>query len=315
MSAGLYSVLLCLFFSLQSVAEQNIVLFHARKAGGSTIFRWIQQFKQTLNHSVNIIHIEAYPAIHHQGRNAIQFLMDKYKDNALFIVVFREPIARIVSQYDFEWKWGCQHCDVRDVLPQSNLNRNNFMKSMRFFDADSYRYKFANIEIGEFLDRVEEFEINDINFGETVGETVKDRNEHWFPYSVYVRNYYPWILCCDDILCRIDDMDHTECLETARKMIESMDLVIITEWMEDRRNQIYFNQILYRYLLNQIDKRLNFNSSLMISPPERPPDLHGLSAYSTMLSRADHERLIEWNQLDLKLYAFARNLSFQCLSS
>ena len=310
MLVGILSVLVVVHVLL--LKANNLIVFHARKAGGSTILRWLRKFKDVYNETeMNIIHIEAYPFLHENpsGKqyNFIKYTLNKYKDNALFIMIFRDPIQRILSQYDFEWRWGCLQCDVGDDMALFNLTHENYMTHLRFNHFETYKYKYSNIDLKDFLDRIEKFELmDDEQFNK------KHHIVHHPPFSIYLYNYYLWILCCDDMYCSIykdfiginDNNNKTKnCLQTAQDMINSMDLILITEWLNDMRTQNYFNKVIHEYI--GIDE----TKDLFIAAPHPQP--HRLPSHNTMISKQDHDRLMEWNEWDLMLYQYAKRASYE----
>lgn len=94
-----------------------------RKAGGTTIGSLIKSNLDELNaraHRDNAQlspqqnnireRFEAYHYFHTQ--NALN-ITDKLltQPQKVYAIVFRNPIQRIISQYYFEFRWGCQECD------------------------------------------------------------------------------------------------------------------------------------------------------------------------------------------------------------
>ena len=282
------------------VESHNIILFHSRKAGGTTAFRWLEEFNKLFNDTLNIIRIEAYPFVHRGDQNIIKTTIQKYKTNALYVLTLRHPIDRILSQYDFEWKWGCLECDARDDLPQFNLTYRNFMTPMRFNQRDAFRFKYSNIALHDFLDRVEEFEMNNKDLSYHRAELMKE----WIlPYALYLRNYYLWFFCCNDEYCNLGKREW-ECLEAAKIMIDAMDLILITEWMNDIRTQLHFNRVIVKYVMG---KNGTYD---LIQPPSVLTYFRRPYARNRMISKQDYHRLLDWNAMDLKLYQYAERKAY-----
>ena len=61
---------------------------------------------------------EFYTFIHGKKKKNGQNLIDKVftaNPDAVYVVHFRHPIERIISQYQFEWRWGCYLCAVTTI--------------------------------------------------------------------------------------------------------------------------------------------------------------------------------------------------------
>ena len=307
------SCLFYLFYFLFCLSDcLNIVLFHARKAGGTTTLRWLKEFdKLVLNNTLNIIHIEAYPPVHagrphNKKRNVIQAVMEKYQNDALFIMVLRHPIDRILSQYDFEWRWGCLQCDARDDLPQFNLTLANFMKSMRFNRQDASQFKYCNVDFHDFIERVQRFEMRDAAGAEYYAKHAKELSElRWLPYAPYLSNYYLWFMCCDSAYCSIGNRESGRCFEKAKQIIDSMDVLLITEWMSDARMQFHFNKIIIEYAT-----KASYRGFELVNVPSGATHWRRVDSYNVMIAREDYQRLLKWNAMDLKLFEYARRVAF-----
>ena len=52
----------------------------------------------------------------------------------MYVVHFRHPIDRILSQYNFEWRWGCKACTVTSIskaqMKGAQRNKYNSMRWM-----------------------------------------------------------------------------------------------------------------------------------------------------------------------------------------
>ena len=309
MATSVVLILFCIILITISKSDynthtKNIIVFHARKAGGSIVLRWLNQFRDEYfrinnnNNNINIIHLEAYPFIH-GNNNFINNAINKYKDNGLFVFIFRDPIKRIISQYDFEWKWGCIDCDFRDDLTQFNLTSINYMNHRRFYNKDSNKYKYSNIDLNDFLDRIYKFELNNNKFD------IHHHIKHHLPYSIYLNNYYLWMFCCDNMYCNFNKSligidNKTKCLKHAQNIINNeIHLILINEWLNDINIQIYVNQVINKYVSS---------SMRFIAIPEA--NNHPL-IYNRMISRECQQRLMRWNNWDYKLYEFVKHVSYK----
>eukprot|EP01084_Bolivina_argentea_P215817 366490_1 len=191
----------------------NIKFFHARKAAGSAVSQWLknlvnrQHIGNTFDHQY-----EAFPSWMKKNTNPINKYMTNNGDDSIFVITLRDPIDRILSHYEFEWKWGCNPCcrtnsdviqqpinDKNDKYP--NLNVSNYLQ-VNMVDqwwvtdggcnGKGIKYKFANIELEDLLRRVEKFDMNN---------DANSRSK--FGVDVYLDNYYLWMFCCYRRTCRI----------------------------------------------------------------------------------------------------------------
>ena len=87
-------------------------------------------------------------------------------------------------------------------------------------------------------------------------------------------------------------------------MIDAMDLILITEWMNDIRTQLHFNRVIVKYVMGK-----NGTYDLIQSPSDltyfRRP-----YARNRMISRQDYHRLLNWNAMDLQLYKYAKRRAY-----
>eukprot|EP01084_Bolivina_argentea_P177180 306448_1 len=314
------SVIWILF--LYCTYSYEFVLFHARKASGTDTLRWLNAFKNQLqtvyNRSddcINIVHVEGYPFIHYDQYNAIDHYKQKFK-NGLFVMTFRDPVERILSQYEFEWRWLCQGCDRFNDLKYSEnsqdekqLNESNYLQRnpKEIGKGWQYKYKYSNIEMELFLDRVEKYELNNTNYGH--------KYWHWHkndfgPYLCYLNNYYLWLFCCDDEFCKVmNDTNITQCFEHAKQMIDTFDVILITPWLNDKRTNVYVNKIVHNYIKTNVVKNLSVDLNITMIP-DRWENLHGVD-YMQMVSNKEYQRLIEWNKWDIKLYEYVKQKSYE----
>ena len=151
----------------------KLIHIHARKAGGSTIKRWMRtKYLDIFNAyfaSKGLVwnssreHYEMWTFAHKHGP-----LIDRiFKDNpfAIYVVHFRDPIERIISQYQFEWRWGCGRCSTNSLsvaeITGQKRNKDNFMKSekkaktSKQIEAEQKKYKLSANELDELLDDLE----------------------------------------------------------------------------------------------------------------------------------------------------------------
>ena len=281
--------------------EKNLIVFHPRKAGGSSVLHWMMNYakelKQHYSTNVSVIHYEGYG----KRVNMIQKGLDKYNNNGLFIIALRNPIERILSQYNYEWMWGCQKCnssyiltknktrkDVGSIIMQMDNNANNTNNSI---------YKFSNIEFSYLIDRVEA--------------------DNLFFYKIYMYNYYLWLFCCTERRCENLWDNHSEnslkwkveCLEKAKKMIESMDIVLVTEWLKDIQTITFVNKIINKYV--DVD-----NISDLIFPHNwRNIASIRSNSNNKMISNDNYKRLQKLNDWDIKFYQYTKRLCYTTIQS
>eukprot|EP01083_Nonionella_stella_P095687 268696_1 len=323
----------------------HVILFHARKAAGTTFEMWIKRLlhlpdfpwvkfikKRHIRHSNHIqwtryiqqhrLHwnftfdsFEAYSFFHgHNHQNRINAIMN---DNpyAIYVMAFRHPIDRIVSQYEFEWRWGCFACHASNTaLKQQSLEFNTFMSKIKIetgqLSNDTVhqmkQYKFSNVEMEDFLQRVNVFELN-----EKLAGSKGYRNK--VSFGAYLNNYYLWMFCCDDMFCNIkkdfeDAQRIKQCYNDAAAKIKSFDIVMVSEWMNDLRTRLYVNQMIFnRFVaLNSYQHELFVD---MVPVPYR----HYVTdrGANQMINKQARDMLLEWNRWDLKLYQFVKRMVFQ----
>lgn len=297
----LWYIVICHMILTLDCTEKNLIIFHPRKAGGTTVLQWIRNYSQQLSdkYSINITvkHIEIFPFTHKK-----QNINEILNENGLFIISMRDPISRIISQYDFEWRWGCMKCNYSLKLKHTEMVKNN-KRGFQFINDDyndteiMQKYKFSNIEFTEFLDRVEK---EKLNF-----------------YKVYLNNYYLWLFCCDDMICdQLWNNDHKnstnikwklQCLNHAKTVINNMDIVLISEWLTDFRSIVFANEIINKYLdVNEQDLRKPKN--LNVASKKRLVN-------NKMISTNNYDKLSKWNMWDIKLYQYVKQVAYDRIES
>eukprot|EP01084_Bolivina_argentea_P177185 306454_1 len=94
----------------------KIIIIHQRKSGGTTLENWFTEINKNLKQKWNSNHPpsnqwnstvevrEAYHFFHKIFENNLtwSFSTDPY---SIYITSIRHPINRILSQYEFEWRW------------------------------------------------------------------------------------------------------------------------------------------------------------------------------------------------------------------
>lgn len=336
-STTLYLAIIILFVSssISSSDEYNIVFFHLRKASGSTIWQWMKQYQTLLQTeydiTINAYHVEAYSYVHAKllhfadypdddNRNVI-YRASKYfnKSNTLFITAFRNPIDRIISHYNFEWRWGCigkfSQCNYTQslYLPlQKNKKKLKHGNSFKMINDErnvskSAKYKFSNILLSDIIYRVEQTEI------------IENKHKQ-HRKSIFMNNYYLWLFCCDHSLCSnkfyIKNNDTTienwriNCLQTAKdKIINDIDIVLITEWLSDIRSAIFVNKKIKEMVKRDDIKLLMPTHTRLHVYDDGDRENHKIQ----MISKDAYRKLMEWNKLDLQFYQYVKEVSYDRL--
>lgn len=125
------------------------------------------------------------------------------------------------------------------------MNGSDYMRKVddkHRVDAADTKSKFANLELADFLDRVERFELNDLDAARLPVD-----GKHVRSFASYVSDYYLWMFCCHRKFCSIrKHFERTgrveQCLESALRRLMAFDVVLIAEWLDDARTQSYLNR-------------------------------------------------------------------------
>ena len=82
-------------FGTSSRSIRRIVLFHTRKAGGTTLFHYLK--KVAKHYNIAFEHIEATP-----------IEMPGNRSDTLCVTHLRHPVSRVISGFKYEGRWPCQ---------------------------------------------------------------------------------------------------------------------------------------------------------------------------------------------------------------
>ena len=298
----------------------KLIHFHARKAGGSTMKQWLRSkymepfetyFKiKGLAWNTTHKHYEMWTYAH-PGTN----LIDKvFKDNpdAVYVVHFREPVERIISEYQFEWRWGCQRCSWNS-LPiagpnKTDVNKRTFMrydkyaKSPKEIQDSQKKYKLSATELDELLDDLE------------IYQNIHDKKiSNKISFNAYVHNYYLWIFCCYSRDCNIEkdfalkgDDIIMECLNHTMKMLLSMNLVLVNEWFNDIRTMKYVDGMFFEGMDTEWFKKRP--RGIQKRPNQNPRITNW--GNNLMVTNETRQRLKEYNKYDIILYDFVKELAY-----
>ena len=253
----------------------ELTFFHARKAAGTTIGSWLKSLiRNNPNNPNELSRKEAFSNWNKKNINPITSTMTNKADTSLFLISLRHPIERILSHYEFEFRWGCNTCchtnsymlqqlnnnqDPNDQYP--NLNASNYLEPMMIDEwwvtdggcrkptnTSNYASKYVacNIFIEDLVMRVQRFEIDggkESILAKELRNEVPHLAKQQLIGGVYLYNYYLWMFCCNNKFCNLyKDFIETgliqKCFDDAVAKIKSMDIVILTEWLSDQRTMI-----------------------------------------------------------------------------
>ena len=140
----------------------------------------------------------------------------------------------------------------RSYMIQNRIERMNKTNYMTKYD-DKYRenqddlvHKYANIDIHNFLLRIEKFELNVTD----PADLPPFEDKHVRSYGSYIGNYFFWMFCCTHnackfirILCVLEmAMPRLKCYQDAVGTLQQFDIVVVSEWLNDYRMQMWVNK-------------------------------------------------------------------------
>ena len=303
----------------------KIIIIHQRKSGGTTLENWFNAINSQLrkdwdaNHKIkwnsSVECREAYHFFHKILENNItwSFLIDPY---SIYVTSMRHPITRILSQYEFEWRWGCQRCDYQhgvELYKYSQMTDWSFMSrsgklDTKYIEDKQFKIKkYAVLDFNDWLNRLITFEIKNHNLG-------KPKHTMQSVRSMYINNYFLWISCCPNRWCSIqrdyiennDKNKIIQCFHKSIQILKSFDIILITEWMNDLRSQLYVNQLFFN------DTNIEHESHFIGMDRVNKPYPHSVTnrGKNYMISPENEEILYKLNNWDLKVYQYAKQVSF-----
>ena len=301
----------------------QIIIIHLRKAGGTTLETWLKEINRRLAADWNAAHPasqrwnstvtvrEAYHFFHKMAENNITHSMLR-DPHSIYVTAMRHPIERILSQYEFEWRWACQRCDHRDALrlyAHANMTDWTFMaraERMSEHEAAAKRYdarKYAAVDFNDWLHRLVRFEVENAQLGDK-GHAMQSVR------AMYINNYVLWVACCSSRWCNIE-RDYTEaqaatCFKKTVRILKSFDVLLVTEWINDLRTQLYVNRLFFEDAEVGDEKRF-----VGVEAVNRPYPHHVVSkGKNYMISPENEEALYRLNAWDLKVYQTAKRIVF-----
>ena len=228
----------------------KLIFIHFHKAGGTSIRIYIDKLKLVYDNNI-YEYYESYFDVHNQfgddDTNSETFLnLMKKNEYSIFMTCIRNPIDRIISQYNFEWRWSQQHGSLYKKRIQPNS-----MQQKGIFTNITYKndtFNNANMKQWHYdLETVINFGYN--NIGGFVG----------LPIRSYIDNHYLWFFTCDNEFCNFtnkncDNLNYINKMILSIEIISSFDIVLITELLDDFRSENFLNNIFYNdsYQVNKI---------------------------------------------------------------
>eukprot|EP01083_Nonionella_stella_P201739 737733_1 len=306
----------------------SIFIIHCRKAAGTAIHSWMSRIVHRIkvyqrkgninkNWDCSVEEMEMFTYTTHPNFGESHY-------ESILILVLREPIQRILSQYEFEWRWGCFRCDHQsDILYQELAIENETFSNMRYktfmkynknpssgHNASAAKYKFSNIEFGDFLRRVNKFEMGN--------RTFRYKDNYKIAFGAYLNNYYAWIFCCGHKFCQINrDFVQTNkierCFEETISKLKSFDVLLTTEWMNDIGTTLYVNRLFWSHWVDLKGMYDRDSDGLLIVRQETRAYPHWVKdrGNNYMISNENENILRKWNYWDLKLYDVAKRIIFE----
>ena len=316
----------------------KLLFIHYRKAAGTSVGQWLKHLTEQCkrNHQQiygtssvwdsKIERIELYPR---DLINITERLMtDKH---TIYVLNYREPISRIISQYEFEWRFLCQTCTINNELKHDTgtMNVTGFGNYLRYYGSKNPkttelskninfydRYKYGNMALETMIDMVKMYELNDIN-GWRQTKYIRTIAKHNYLY-----NYYLWFNCCHHYSCSIWDFNDTKmeyCWYNSLKILKSFDIIMISEWLYDVRFQLYINFLFNNTVTldthninhkNAWDFASNVPNNFIQSGTSRKTKTTHKGTKNLMLSPKYELMLKNWNKYDIKYYNIAKNISY-----
>ena len=211
----------------------KIIIIHQRKSGGTTLEHWFTAINSRLAQKWDRTHSnkwnstiecrEAYHFFHKILENNITWSFI-YDPHSIYVTSIRHPINRILSQYEFEWRWSCQRCDYQHAMERynyANMTDWSFMARLGKLNEKVIKdkqlkiKKYAALDFNDWLHRLIKFEIQNDELG-----TAQHRMQS--VRAMYINNYFLWISCCENRWCNIQ-RDYMQNKENGKKILECFD--------------------------------------------------------------------------------------------
>ena len=128
---------------------------------------------------------------------------------------------------------------------------------------------------------------------------------------MYINNYYLWIFCCNNKYCSIQrdfikNGKIWKCLINSMELLLNFDIILITEWMNDIRSNLFVNKIFFNNKLNK-----NIKEKFSINSMNYPFPYHIKNrGRNLMLNNEFINILIEYNKWDIIFYNFAKHIAY-----
>jgi len=296
----------------------EVILIHTRKAAGSTIKYWLSRMLRYMNNhytdTVGTDFRECWPRFHliQHGTLTTQ-IMNKNTKQSVWVISLRHPLDRILSQYDFEWRWLYAYGTFYDELSfdEHSFDELNYWQHIENKNESEMRriakYKWSGISLQEWLHRVNVTELHKIRRS----NATKEKRNPRVTNHMYLDNYYLWIFCCDTNLCNIyNDFIKTgkiwECLVNAMELLLNFDIIIITEWMNDMRPHLFVNKLFWGKVDWSVQNRYTQNRINRGSIKDHVAN----RGKASMVRSEIIDALRELNRWDLIFYNFAKHIAY-----
>jgi len=228
----------------------EVTFVHVHKAGGTSIRNNLMDVLKKQGYKTSVH--ESYSTVWRGFGGPIKKWISEHSEDMMFVIAFRHPIDRFLSQYDFEVRFGCQICDrPNDILWRISME--DYFTTM----------------------------------GRGLTRQLEDKYDGF--RGPHARNHVTKLLAChNDWGCELTEKH----LEHAKAVINSFDLVLIMEWLDDPRSLLMIETVI----------GIKFSTE-----HKRSHGSKRVNALSPKLRR----KLEEWNKWDLRLYEYATELVFE----
>eukprot|EP01084_Bolivina_argentea_P138032 243099_1 len=291
----------------------KMIMFHYSSCCKSTLTEWFHRIQLKLKKlhiddigknkwNSSIKHIEIKHNFHETFSKTIKQLLQSNIDNTVFIICFGNPIKRILSQYDKEWRWGCpqtEGCDAKTYMLQYNkslLTMNNYLTLTDNHPDFNLKptERFAAIDFNDFLYRIVKFEIEQKSLNDKL-------------YQMFLNNYYLWSFCCLNEECNMarnfefNGEKLKECIIDTMNVIKAFDFVFIKDWIQDLRVQHYVNELFF------VDNNVDDQKNKFVAVAKKKYNVPKIGI--NYMYDPDNEELLKiLNKYDMKLVEWIQDL-------
>ncbi|KAL7579468.1 hypothetical protein ACA910_007852 [Epithemia clementina (nom. ined.)] len=249
--------------SASSPLIRRIYFAHTRKAGGTLLKQLLSRFCS--RHKLTFVHKEG-EAVELPKRN-----------DTLYVVNLRHPVARAISHYQYEGRWSCRQLKRRTKQFKSIPTEENARTLERFIDRDPY-----------FQDRREK-----PCAAQQGRRGWRDVPRLWIcAKSCYLRWYGANFNCLEDKNDTTNSL--TESYRTALENLSQFHLIVVTEWLT---NPTYWHGLTTR-MFGLSNSTTDYNQNPWCDKEAK----YWNQKYPAVLQNQTLEHLHQLNQWDIKLY-------------